>query len=157
MGKRKEPCVLKGLDLAEATARQGGARERALAFAQVALEAARAGDAPRMARCLGTAQCERRGLKLIDQVRVLDILARAAVISDAPGFARVLSEYAADCARRVRGRTDRAEARALCNALEASLVGAGGAELRLVSNQSREERILRDGARSNREFMLFCA
>lgn len=157
MGKRQETRVLKGLDLAEANARHGGARERALAFAQVALDAAQVGDASRMARCLDTAQRERRGLKLADQVAVLDILARAALVSDAPGFARVLSGYAADCTRRIRGRTEREAAQAVCGALEASLVSAVGAELRLVSNQSMKDMKLHSRARDNGNFMLFCA
>lgn len=157
MGKRQEMGVLKGLDLAEANARHGGARERALAFARVALDAARVGDAPRMARCLDAAQRERRGLKLVDQVAVLDLLARAALASDAPGFARLLSVYATDCAHRIRRRDECEVAQAMCDALEASVVSALGAGLRLVSDQSTGKMKLCGRARNNCDFMLFCA
>lgn len=121
MRRRSEMASLSGLDLAECNARLGGVRERALAFAQVALDAARQGDGPRMARCLETAQRERRGLCLADQVVVLDRLARAAHATGAAAFARLLRCIAGDCARRVRRRDQRATAQAICDELASIL------------------------------------
>ena len=132
MVRRAWEGALEGLDLAECAARQGTARDRAFGFADLALQAAQSGDAPRMARCLESAQRERRRLRLADQVAVLDRLARAALASEAPAFARVLHGIARDCAQRVRRRKERAAALAACDALAESLGPAARSGLRVV-------------------------
>lgn len=121
MARRKHQAAVVNRDVAEANARRGSARERAFAFAQIALEAAVNAEPARMARCLEAAQRERRRLSSFDQVVVLDRLARAAIAVDAAEFAWLLHSMAVDYAGRVRRRCVRAEAVALCEALKSDL------------------------------------
>lgn len=136
---RQRSCgeALKGLDLAECEARRGTARQRALALAQVAIDAAKIGDTARMARCLDAAQRDRRTLNLSDQVAVLDRLVCAALAADAPAFARLLHSIAMDCARRIRRIKNRTGAMERCAVLAAKLGEDGGPHLRLVSETAR--------------------
>ncbi len=157
MGRRAAERGCEGLDLAERDARRAAPRERALGFAQVALEAARCGDGARMARCLEIAQRERRRLRLADQVAVLDRLARAAIAVDAPGFARLLSGLAADCTRRVRRRDARAAALAVCDALAESLGRGDGIGPRLVFAQPQRRPQFHDPSRETPSAMRSCA
>jgi hypothetical protein len=114
-------AIASRLDAAEVRARHGRQRERALAFAQVALDAARNGETARMARCLEAAQREGRGIPLYDQVEVFDRLAHAAIAAGAVGFARVLHGMAYDCACQLRKRAARREALTRCAALGVEL------------------------------------